>query len=117
MSRSRRERANAGTRRRNRAGNLFGENGIQVLDGVEAAPVNGRHTGSSVRNATWLQRCCGLPETGILDLATWNMLTRTYELFISRSDLPGGYRQEPPLAQNPSQPLRNFPWEPWGRGG
>lgn len=89
----------------------------QVLDGVEAAPVNGRHTGSSVRNATWLQRCCGLPETGILDLATWNMLTRTYELFISRSDLPGGYRQEPPLGQNPSQPLRNFPWEPWGRGG
>lgn len=87
----------------------------QILEEVEAAPVNGRHTGASVRNATWLQRRCGLPETGILDQPTWNMLTRAYELFISRSGLPDCCRREPPIGRDPSQPLRSFPWEPWDR--
>lgn len=35
----------------------------------------------------WLQRASGLAETGVLDQATWNSLSRLYQLYVTR--LPG----------------------------
>lgn len=89
----------------------------RVLDEVEAGPVNGQHTGSSVRNVTWLQRRSGLPETGTMDKGTWNMLTRTYDIFVSRSGDKALCPQDMQVPSGVSPLTRGFPWEPWDRGG
>lgn len=54
----------------------------QVFSGLTVGEADGRHTGSSVDNVRWLQRSCGMEETGILDLAVWNLLCRLYEAVI-----------------------------------
>lgn len=53
----------------------------QTLEGIQPTQEYGIHTGTSVENARWLQRLAGLPETGQIDHALWNLLTRIYELF------------------------------------
>lgn len=86
-----------------------------VLDEVEPAPVNGRHTGPSVRNVTWLQRRAGLPESGSMDKAAWNYLVRVYDVFISRTaDTALCAGRESTRGGSPG--TRGFPWEPWERG-
>lgn len=56
-----------------------------VLTGAHDVEVNGRHTGLSVENALWLQRRGGLEETGVFDNPTWGLLTRLYDIFITRN--------------------------------
>lgn len=89
----------------------------RVLEEVEAGPVNGRHTGASVRNVTWLQRRSGLPETGRMDKAAWNALTRVYGIFVSRNFEAGLCPVGPRIPEGSSPIPQGFPWEPWDRGG
>ncbi len=86
----------------------------RVLDGVEPTPVTGEHAGPSVRNTVWLQRRSGLPETGIMEKHTWNMLTRAYDLFVARNFEEGlcSTAPIPPSGRSPN--VREFPWEPYG---
>ena len=44
---------------------------------------NGQHGDASVQNTLWLQNLAQLEETGVMDRATWDMLSRLYELFIT----------------------------------
>ena len=59
---------------------------IQVLgrrfEGIMDDIPDGEHGAASVENTRWLQRAAGLPETGNMDRATWDMLSRLYEVFI-----------------------------------
>ena len=73
---------------------------FQVLgrqfEGVEADRPDGVHGPASVRNAQWLQRAAGLPGSGAVDLATWEALSRLYEIFVVRegegsSSAPAGW--------------------------
>lgn len=59
-----------------------------VLDEVEPTPVNGSHTGPSVRNTRWLQRKGQMEETGVIGKFEWNLLSRIYETFLIRSNEP-----------------------------
>ena len=58
---------------------------FQVLrnqfEGIEEDPADGVHSPASVQNTRWLQRAAGLQGTGTMDLATWNALSRLYEIF------------------------------------
>lgn len=68
---------------------------FQVLgrqfEGITADRPNGVHGAESVGNARWLQHAAGLPDTGVMDRATWNALSRLYELFVVKdlTDRPG----------------------------
>lgn len=59
---------------------------FQVLgkrfEGIVADVPDGEHGPASVANTRWLQRAAGLPETGVMDRATWGMLSRLYEVFV-----------------------------------
>ncbi|MCI9557283.1 peptidoglycan-binding domain-containing protein [Oscillospiraceae bacterium 50-16] len=59
---------------------------LQVLgnrfEGILADVPDGEHGPASAENTRWLQRAAGLPETGVMDRATWDMLSRLYEVFI-----------------------------------
>lgn len=57
----------------------------RVLEGIEEERIDGIHSGSSVNNARWLQKRAGLKETGELDRATWDALSRLYEMFVVRT--------------------------------
>lgn len=88
----------------------------RVVEGVEPTPVTGEHSGASVRNTIWLQRRSGLPENGRMEKLTWNMLSRLYDLFISRNFedvlcVPA----QPQSGRSPG--VREFPWEPYGPNG
>lgn len=91
-----------------------------VLDGIEPVTIDGAHTGASVRNALWIQHNSGLPETGVMDMSTWNILARLYEIFIIRNQDPRFCstleRDLYPLPDGswPDAPLtKGFPWEPY----
>ena len=63
------------------------------LDGIRPAPANGIHSEVSAANVRWLQRASGLEETGILDRASWDALSRLYEVFvIGAPEEPEPYR-------------------------
>lgn len=79
-----------------------------LLEEIEAAPVNGSHTGASVRNILWLQRICKLPETGRVDKATWDRLSRLYALYVGRRP-----KEMDTMAVLPVGTI-GFPWEPFG---
>ena len=59
---------------------------FQVLSkyfgGLKADVPDGLHGLASVANVKWLQRAAGMKETGIMDQAVWDMLTRLYEVFV-----------------------------------
>ena len=67
------------------------------FSGMSAASPNGLHGMASAANVRWLQRAAGLAETGIMDQAAWNMLTRLYEVFVvgapaaARRNMAGGW--------------------------
>lgn len=91
-----------------------------VLHGVEPVVINGIHTGASVRNVLWVQRYGGLPETGVVDMPTWNLLARLYEIFIIRNQdqrFCGALEQAlypVPEGAFPTTALtKGFPWEPY----
>lgn len=87
----------------------------ETLSGIEPAPVNGSHTGPSVRNVAWLQRRSGLPESGVMDQPTWNKLTRLYELFLTRNPAQVLCAQRCELPAGSTPCVRGFPWEPYER--
>ena len=49
---------------------------------IELGGTDGVHEEESVRNVRWLQQAAGLEPTGIMDQATWNILSRLYETFV-----------------------------------
>jgi len=59
---------------------------LQVLSrqfsGITPDVADGIYGPESVENAKWLQRAGGLPQTGIMDHMTWDVLARLYELFV-----------------------------------
>ena len=55
----------------------------QRLEGIVEDEANGQHGDASVQNTLWLQNLAQLEETGVMDRATWDMLSRLYELFIT----------------------------------
>ena len=52
------------------------------FSGLSAAAPTGLHGVASAANVKWLQRAAGLKETGSMDQAAWNMLSRLYEIFV-----------------------------------
>lgn len=56
----------------------------QKLSGIQEDAADGIHGKSSVENTMWLQKLAQLEQTGIMDRATWDMLSRLYELFVTR---------------------------------
>ena len=54
----------------------------QRLEGIVEDEANGQHGDASVQNTLWLQTW---PAGGdrVMDRATWDMLSRLYELFIT----------------------------------
>lgn len=60
----------------------------RVLEEVEPGPVDGSHTGPSVRNVRWLQRMGRMEETGVMGKHEWDLLSRIYEVFLIRSNEP-----------------------------
>lgn len=59
-----------------------------ILEEVEPVPVDGIHTGGSVRNTKWIQRKGNIKETGVMGKDEWNLLVRVYEAFLIRSNEP-----------------------------
>lgn len=55
----------------------------QRLEGIVEDEADGQHGEASVQNTLWLQNLAQLEETGVMDRATWDMLSRLYELFIT----------------------------------
>lgn len=55
------------------------------LEGIRPGVPDGVHDQSSVHNVRWLQDKALLPQTGVLDRATWEMLRRLYEVMITNT--------------------------------
>lgn len=53
------------------------------LEGITEDTADGVHGAVSVENTKWLQQLAQLEETGIMDRATWDALSRLYELFVT----------------------------------
>ena len=60
------------------------------LEGIVEDAPDGEYGPASAANTRWLQRAAGLPETGVMDQAAWDMLCRLYEVFVveEREDRP-----------------------------
>ena len=52
------------------------------LNGIGDDMADGRHSQVSADNVRWLQRASGQRETGVMDRAAWEMLSRLYEVFV-----------------------------------
>ena len=55
----------------------------RYLEGIAEDTADGVHGTVSVENTKWLQQLAQLEETGIMDRATWDALSRLYELFVT----------------------------------
>ncbi len=55
------------------------------VEGIRPGVPDGVHDQDSVSNVRWLQSRALLPQTGVLDRATWEMLRRLYEVIITNS--------------------------------
>lgn len=55
-----------------------------MLADVLPTPATGVLDEDTAANLKWLQRHAGLPENGVLDQATWEMLVRLFETFLTR---------------------------------
>lgn len=54
----------------------------RYFSGILPGPADGLHTGASVSNVQWLQRAGGLKPSGILDMRSWDLLCRLYEVMV-----------------------------------
>lgn len=52
------------------------------FEGIVSDEADGLHGPASAENARWIQRSAGLPATGTMDRATWDALSRLYEIFV-----------------------------------
>lgn len=64
--------------------------------GIETDRPDGVHGRASANNVRWLQNLAKLPVTGIMNRATWDMLSRLYEIFVvkeleNQPDYTGGW--------------------------
>ncbi len=50
--------------------------------GILPGPADGLHTGASIANVRWLQQAGGLEPDGILDIRSWDLLCRLYEVTV-----------------------------------
>lgn len=65
-----------------------------VLDQVERGAVSGVLDEATQNNTRWVQRLNQSEETGVIDSAVWNTLTRLYTMFISYAQTPTHTRAE-----------------------
>ena len=56
------------------------------FQGVVSCDADGCNGPATADNIRWLQRAAGLPETGCLDTATWDVLSHLYEIFVVWDD-------------------------------
>ena len=59
-----------------------------ILDGVVDSPIDGSHAGLSIDNVRWLQRLENRPETGVMEKADWDTLSRLYTIFVTYAQSP-----------------------------
>ena len=52
------------------------------FEGIAPCEADGCNGPVSADNIRWLQRAAGLPQTGCMDTATWDMLSHLYEIFV-----------------------------------
>ena len=52
------------------------------FEGITRCEADGCNGPVSADNIRWLQRAAGLPQTGCMDTATWDMLSHLYEIFV-----------------------------------
>ena len=60
----------------------------QSIPGLRAMAGNGTLDADTGENLRMIQRCAGLPETGILDKPTWNRLCMLYRAMFDRNHAP-----------------------------
>ena len=70
---------------------------FQVLSrhfqGIAPDQADGVHGAASADNVRWLQRAAGVPETGTMDQAAWDALSRLYEIFVVKgADTGPGFK-------------------------
>ncbi len=59
-----------------------------ILEGIVDSPIDGTYTGISIDNVRWIQRLDGRPETGIMEKADWDTLSRLYTIFVTYAQSP-----------------------------
>lgn len=59
-----------------------------MLAGVEDGAVTGVQDEATQRNTRWIQRINGNPQTGIMDKAEWDTLSRLYTIFVTYAQTP-----------------------------
>lgn len=57
---------------------------LKVISNFEDAELTGVNSGATMRNLQTLQALSHMPENGILDRATWAMLSHLYRAYITR---------------------------------
>lgn len=60
---------------------------LNAVSNFEDVELNGVNTGATTRNLKTLQALSHMPETGVLDRATWAMLSHLYRTYITRGAL------------------------------
>ena len=69
----------------------------QKLNGIVPCSEDGYNGPETEENVRWLQKAADLPETGIMNQRTWNVLCRLYEIFVvydrdtARPEFSGGW--------------------------
>lgn len=52
------------------------------FEGITPCEADGCNGPASADNIRWLQKAAGLPQTGCMDTATWDVLSHLYEIFV-----------------------------------
>lgn len=52
------------------------------FEGITPCEADGCNGPASAGNIRWLQKAAGLPQTGCMDTATWDVLSHLYEIFV-----------------------------------
>lgn len=66
----------------------------QMLTGIQPAGASGLHDEATRQNLKWIQRLNHRPETGALDIESWNTLSRLYTVFVTNVQSPWQTRPE-----------------------
>lgn len=65
------------------------------FEGISCCDADGCNGPATADDIRWLQKAAGLPETGCMDTATWDVLSRLYEIFVvwedCRPEFSGGW--------------------------
>ena len=66
----------------------------RMLTGIRPSGTSGLHDEATQQNLKWIQRLNRRPETGALDVESWNTLSRLYTMFVPNAQSPGLTRPE-----------------------